>query len=144
MPLQTIKLKPGIVTDDTAYSAEGGWADSDKIRFWNGKPEKLGGWNKFSSSSFSGTCRGLISWRDNSSNALMAIGTHTHLYVYKGGLLTDITPVQKTSSTLDDYFTTVSGSNLVTVNIATHGCQVGDRVIFGAFSGNNISWAADT
>ena len=144
MPLQTIKLKPGIVKDDTAYSAEGGWADSDKIRFWNGKPEKLGGWNKFSSSSFSGACRGLISWRDNSSNALMAVGTHTHLYVYKGGLLTDITPVQKTSSTLDDYFSTTNTSPLVTVTIATHGCQVGDRVIFGAFSANNISWAADT
>ena len=144
MPLQTLKLKPGIVKDDTAYSAEGGWADSDKIRFWNGKPEKLGGWNKFISSSFSGSCRGLISWRDNSSNALMAIGTHTHLYIHKGGLLTDITPVRKTLSTLDDYFTTVSGSPLVTVNIATHGCQVGDRVIFGAFSANNISWAADT
>lgn len=144
MPLQTLKLKPGIVKDDTAYSAEGGWADSDKIRFWNGKPEKLGGWNKFISSSFSGSCRGLISWRDNSSNALMAIGTHTHLYIHKGGLLTDITPVRKTLSTLDDYFTTVSGSPLVTVNIATHGCQVGDRVIFGAFSANNISWDADT
>ena len=144
MPLQTLKLKPGIVKDDTAYSAEGGWADSDKIRFWNGKPEKLGGWNKFTSSSFSGSCRGLISWRDNSSNALMAVGTHTHLYIHKGGLLTDITPVRKTLSTLDDYFTTVSGSPLVTVNIATHGCQVGDRVIFGAFSANNVSWDADT
>jgi hypothetical protein len=144
MPLQTLKLKPGIVKDDTPYSAEGGWADSDKIRFWNGKPEKLGGWNKFSSSSFSGSCRGLISWRDNSGNALMAVGTHTHLYIYKGGLLTDVTPVRKTLSTADDYFTTVSGSPLVTVNIATHGCLVGDRVIFGAFSANNVSWAADT
>ena len=144
MPLQTLKLQSGVVKDDTAYSSEGRWADSDKIRFWNGKPEKLGGWNKFISSTFSGSCRGLMSWRDNSGNALMAIGTHTHLYIYKGGLLTDVTPVRKTLSTLDDYFTTVSGSPLVTVNIATHGCIVGDRVIFGAFSANNISWAADT
>ena len=144
MPLQTLKLQSGVVKDDTAYSSEGRWADSDKIRFWNGKPEKLGGWNKFISSTFSGSCRGLMSWRDNSGNALMAIGTHTHLYIYKGGLITDVTPVRKTLSTLDDYFTTVSGSPLVTVNIATHGCIVGDRVIFGAFSANNISWAADT
>ena len=46
MPLQNLKLAPGIVKDDTVYSSEGGWVDSDKIRFWNGKPEKLGGWNK--------------------------------------------------------------------------------------------------
>ena len=219
MPLQTLKLKAGIVKDDTSYSAEGGWADSDKIRFWNGKPEKIGGWNKFTTPqktatttlngaitatsenieltsttnfpfsgtitigneqitytgtesnkltgctrgansttasthsdgasvsttiTFFGSCRGLISWRDNDGNALMTIGTHTHLYLYKGGLLTDITPVQKTSTTLDDYFSTTNGSPFVNVNIATHGCQVGDRVIFGAFSANNISWSADT
>ena len=69
MPLQTLKLQSGVVKDDTAYSSEGRWADSDKIRFWNGKPEKLGGWNKFISSTFSGSCRGLMSWRDNSGNA---------------------------------------------------------------------------
>ena len=145
MPLQTLRFKPGIIKDDTTYSSEGGWVDSDKIRFWNGKVEKIGGWQKLTSSQFSGKCRGLFSWRDNSDNALLAIGTHTHLYIYLGGNLNDVTPIRKTSTTDDDYITTVSGSNLVTVNISSHGTGVGDRIIFTtAFSANNISWDANT
>jgi len=145
MPLQTLRFKPGIIKDDTNYSSEGGWIDSDKIRFWNGKVEKLGGWQKLTTSQFAGKCRGLFSWRDLSDNALLAIGTNTHLYIYLGGVLSDITPVRKQDTTLDNYFTTVSGSNLVTVNIATHNAVAGDRIIFTtAFDQNNISWSANT
>ena len=144
MPLQTLRFKPGIIKDDTNYSSEGGWIDSDKIRFWNGKVEKLGGWQKLTTTQFEGKCRGLFSWRDLSDNALLAIGTNTHLYIYLGGVLSDVTPIRK-SGTLSDKFTTVSGSNLVTVNIATHNAVAGDRIIFTtAFDANNISWSANT
>ena len=71
MPLQTLRFKPGIIKDDTNYSSEGGWIDSDKIRFWNGKVEKIGGWQKLTPDQFEGRCRGLFSWRDNSDNALL-------------------------------------------------------------------------
>ena len=94
MPLQTLRFKPGIIKDDTNYSSEGGWIDSDKIRFWNGKVEKLGGWQKLTTTQFEGKCRGLFSWRDLSDNALLAIGTNTHLYIYLGGVLSDVTPVE--------------------------------------------------
>ena len=90
MPLATLKFAPGIVKDDTSYSSEGRWVDSDKIRFWNGKPEKLKGWQKLTQTQFGGSCRGLIQWRDNNENALLAVGTHTHLYIYKGGVLYDV------------------------------------------------------
>tara|TARA_Y100001937_G_scaffold84282_1_gene114046 strand:+ start:881 stop:2686 length:1806 start_codon:yes stop_codon:yes gene_type:complete len=144
MPLQTLRFKPGIIKDDTNYSSEGGWIDSDKIRFWNGKVEKLGGWQKLTPDQFEGKCRGLFSWRDLSDNALLAIGTNTHLYIYLGGVLSDVTPIVK-SGTLSNKFTTVSGSNLVTVNIATHNAVAGDRIIFTtAFDANNISWSANT
>ena len=145
MPLQTLRFKPGIIKDDTNYSSEGGWIDSDKIRFWNGKVEKIGGWQKLTTTQFDGKCRGLFSWRDNNDNALLAIGTHTHLYIYLGGVLSDVTPVRKQSTTDDDYFTTVSGSNLVSVNINSHNAVAGDRIIFTtAFNANNISWDANT
>ena len=98
MPLATLKFAPGIVKDDTSYSAEGLWVDSDKIRFWNGKPEKLKGWQKLTQTQFAGSCRGLIQWRDSEDNALLAVGTHTHLYIYKGGVLYDVTP-EKTAET---------------------------------------------
>ena len=147
MPLQTLRFKPGIIKDDTNYSSEGGWIDSDKIRFWNGKVEKIGGWQKLTSTQFEGKCRGLFSWRDNSDNALLAIGTNSHLYIYLGGVLSDVTPIRKqsTDATDDNYITTTSGSNSVSIAITGHGAVAGDRIIFTtAFSANNISWDANT
>jgi hypothetical protein len=46
-----IKLvfKPGINRDQTNYSGEGGWSDCDKVRFFSGFPQKLGGWQKSNS-----------------------------------------------------------------------------------------------
>jgi hypothetical protein len=41
----------------------------------------------------SGSCRGLITWRDNSANRWIGAGTHTKLYVMnEAGTLKDITP----------------------------------------------------
>ena len=46
MPLTKLQFKPGINKENTSYSNEGGWRDSDKIRFRFGVPEKIGGWIK--------------------------------------------------------------------------------------------------
>jgi hypothetical protein len=49
MPLQLLKYNPGVVKDITEYAAgKNGpyWVDSDLVRFKNGYPEKLGGWQK--------------------------------------------------------------------------------------------------
>ena len=46
MPLTKLQFRPGINTDITSYSNEGGWTDCDKIRFKLGYPEKIGGWSK--------------------------------------------------------------------------------------------------
>ena len=49
MPLQILKYNPGVVKDITEYAAgKNGpyWVDSDLVRFKNGYPEKLGGWQK--------------------------------------------------------------------------------------------------
>ena len=44
MALTKLTFKPGINKDKTNYSQEGGWYDGDKIRFRQGFPEKIGGW----------------------------------------------------------------------------------------------------
>ena len=62
MPLQKLQFKPGVNTDVTSYSAEGGWVDGDKVRFRLGYPEKIGGWLKYSTSQFLGVCRALHNW----------------------------------------------------------------------------------
>ena len=44
MAFTKLQFKPGIVSDITSYSNEGGFVDGDKIRFRLGFPEKIGGW----------------------------------------------------------------------------------------------------
>ena len=46
MPLQKLLFKPGIIKEGTAYSNEGGWFNSNLVRFRKGLPEKIGGWTK--------------------------------------------------------------------------------------------------
>ena len=47
MPLQLLKYDPGIVKDITQYAAgKNGpfWVDGNLVRFRNGYPTKIGGW----------------------------------------------------------------------------------------------------
>ena len=46
MALQKTLFKPGINREGTDYSNEGGWFDSNLVRFRQGLPEKFGGWKK--------------------------------------------------------------------------------------------------
>ena len=54
MPLTKLQFKPGIISDITSYSNEGGFVDGDKVRFRFGFPEKFGGWSKYTSSTYQG------------------------------------------------------------------------------------------
>ena len=49
MPITSLKFRPGINKETTSYSNKGGWNDCDLVRFRFGYPEKLGGWEKYSS-----------------------------------------------------------------------------------------------
>ena len=47
MPLNIVKVNPGVVKDITQYSAgKNGpfWVDGNNVRFRNGFPTKIGGW----------------------------------------------------------------------------------------------------
>ena len=48
MPLTKLQFRPGVNRETTSYTNEGGWFDSDKVRFRFGLPEKIGGWVKTS------------------------------------------------------------------------------------------------
>ena len=56
MALKKLVFQPGINREGTEYSADAGWDDADKVRFRKGRPEKIGGWEKYSSNSFLGVC----------------------------------------------------------------------------------------
>jgi hypothetical protein len=72
MPLQKLQFRPGINREGTTLANEGGWFESDKVRFRSGYPEKIGGWAKDNgpnastlqptTGTFWGVCRSMWNW----------------------------------------------------------------------------------
>ena len=136
MPLSKILYKPGVNRENTRYTNEGGWYVSDKVRFRQGTPEKIGGWARISAYTFLGICRALWNWVTLGSQNLMGVGTNLKYYIEQGGQYNDITPIRTRnySAALTNPFDTVNLSTTVTVNDTAHGAQVGDLVYFSGAS----------
>jgi len=96
MTITKIGLRPGVNREGTNYGAEGFYYDCDKIRFRSGKPEKIGGWQRLSNSSFQGICRSIENWSTLAGNNYVGLGTNLKYYIESGGGYTDITPIRKT------------------------------------------------
>jgi len=133
MPLQKLALKPGVNRENTRYTSEGGWYESDKIRFRQGTPEKIGGWQRISDATFLGVCRSLWNWVTLGSQNLIGVGTNLKFYLENGGAYNDITPLRNTVS-LTDPFTTTNGSPTVSVVDTNGGYISGDFVTFSGAS----------
>jgi hypothetical protein len=97
--LKKIALQPGIQREGTQYSAEGYWYDSDKVRFRQGRPEKIGGWVRPSSNTFLGVSRALHNWSSIDRDDYLAIGTNKKSYIEIGGTCYDVTPKRYKSTT---------------------------------------------
>jgi hypothetical protein len=134
MPLSKILFKPGINRENTRYTTEGGWYDGDKVRFRQGTPEKIGGWQRISATTFLGTCRSLWNWVTLGFLNLVGVGTNLKFYIERGGSYYDITPIRDTV-TLTDPFTATDGSAVITVADNAHGCVNGDFVTFSGATG---------
>ncbi len=130
MPLKKITFKPGVNQENTRYTTEGGWYSCDKVRFRQGTPEKIGGWEQLSSQTFLGTARSLWPWMTLGSVKYLGIGTHLKYYVMRGGSYYDITPIRQTETLGSSPFATVLNSRTVTVTDTTHGANTGDFVTF--------------
>lgn len=129
MPLVKLQFQPGVRKDGSRYSGSGGWVDSDKVRFRQGAPEKIGGWQRATLSPFLGTARSIHPWADLQGNTYLSVGTNLKYYIENGGALFDITPIRATD-TLTNPFATTNGSPIVTVSDASHGAVEGDFVTF--------------
>lgn len=132
MPLTKVLYKPGVNRENTRYTTEGGWYTSDKVRFRQGTPEKIGGWVRISGDVFVGICRSLWNWVTLGGENLMGVGTNLKFYIEQGGGYNDITPLRTRDYTtnLTNPFDTTNASALVTVNDTAHGAQAGDLVYF--------------
>ncbi len=143
MPLSKILYRPGVNKENTRYTSENGWYVSDKVRFRQGTPEKIGGWLRISQATFLGVCRSLWNWVTLSNSNLLGVGTNLKYYIEQGGAYSDITPIRLTQSVTFAAVTASPFSSTITVTSANHGAITGDFVTFsGAVSlGGNITAA---
>lgn len=139
MPLTKLQFRPGINQEVTSYSNEGGWRDCDKIRFRMGYPEKLGGWEKLTSSTYLGSARALHNWIALDGSNYLGVGTHLKYYIEEGGGFNDITPLRPPDPSSPDTlqtgsgdvtFAATNGSTTITVTDTSHGAVEGDFVTF--------------
>ena len=118
MPLQKLLYRPGINKENTRYTTESGWYDCDKVRFRQGTPEKIGGWQQISTNTFEGTCRSLWTWDGLTGINYIGVGTNLKFYISSGGAYDDITPLRAVQMSLSGPFTAVP-SQTFTVTIAS-------------------------
>ena len=129
MPLKKLTLKAGVNKENTRYTNENGWYISDKMRFRQGTPEKIGGWVRISATTFLGVCRSLWNWVTLASLNLIGVGTNLKFYIESGGAYNDITPIRSTVTINNNPFA-LTASTTVTVTDNGHGCYTGDFVTF--------------
>ena len=134
MPLQKILFKPGVNRENTRYTTEGGWYECDKIRFRQGNPESIGGWQRISANTFLGVCRSLWNWVTLGNLNLISLGTNLKFYIENGGAYNDVTPIRTTTTLGTDPFTG-DGTTTVTVTAPSHGAGTGDFVTFSGVTG---------
>ena len=145
MPLQLLKFKPGIVKDITEYaSGKNGpfYVDGNLVRFRNGYPTKIGGWEEDryyfnadteNATTVTGVPKEIVAWRANSDSVdRIAIGTHNHLYVLKANIFYDISPVRKITSNLTNPVVVTNASTTVTITDADHGAFTGDFIVINS------------
>lgn len=151
--LQKLNLKPGFHRESTQYSEEGKWFDGDRVRFREGKPENLRGYQKFIDTSFTGTARDLLAWTNNNTEKLLGYGTESKLYIVYNDYPYDVTPIVSTVSIGNlgtaGSFDTVAGSPLIEVSSNNNGRQVGDYVEFSntsinGFTTNGLDFSASS
>ena len=137
MPLSKLLFKPGVNRDQTNYASEGGWFETQWVRFRSGFPEKMGGWQPRNFVAYNGTARSLFSWSTTDSNILLSIGTNTKMYVSVGTTIYDITPIRATftSPTTNNCINTTTGSRVITINISGYGGITGDYVTLSGVTG---------
>ena len=141
MPLQSYQFQPGINKEGTSLTAEGGWFDANLVRFRKGYAEKIGGWEKYVSTTYEGTGRKLHAWVDLDGTKLLGLGTRFKLYIQEGTTYYDITPIRSTTAAGDVTFAATTSSSTITVTDAAHGAVEGDFVTFSgaATLGGNIT-----
>lgn len=140
MALIPLKIPPGVYRNGTEYQSAGRWYDANLVRWFENTLRPIGGWRKKTATQMSGSCRGLLTWRDNSGTSWAAFGTHSKLYVMSGStfVLKEITPTGFSVGIADS--SSVTGYGYNTYGSFAYGIQ---RPASDSFS-PATTWSLDT
>jgi len=136
-----IFVTPGVQpSTDFTTSSTPHFVAADKVRFRDGFPEKIGGWETVATNnndSVNGCARSIFSYTLSGSTRYL-IGTHSNLYSLLGSQLTNITPLVTATTAIansldsnfatlgNDPIATVSGSNTLTITDTATKVRAGD------------------
>lgn len=87
----SLEFAPGANGDDTDFATPG-YRDAVNVRFWQGRPELIKGWEKLTPGLLGGVCRTVFPWSDGMNLQTFAFGLHNGLKVWQSGQVADITP----------------------------------------------------
>lgn len=141
MPLKKIQFRAGVNRENTRYTNEMGWYESQLVRFRQGTPEMVGGWQPLTLTTYQGVCRALFDWVTLGGAKTVAVGTNLKYYINQGTQFFDVTPIADTTTGAATFAAT-TGSSVLTVTDASYTAwEVGDFVTYsGAVSlGGNIT-----
>jgi hypothetical protein len=125
--LTSLNFLPGFHRESTQYSEEGKWFDGNRVRFREGKPENIRGYEKFSEDTIDGIARDMLSWTDNETRPYIAIGTNSYLYIIQNETQYDVTPIV-TAVSISGNFETYTDKTLVRVSINNYTVSTSDRI----------------
>lgn len=132
-----LKIRPGVHLVDSQEASLGRFVEAQWVRFVNGLPEKIGGWEKRTPEQFLSIARGCKAWNTNYGYPRYAFGTAQAFYVSDDDAIAfvDKTP-RVTIDYLDDKLSTTNLDNTVTVTHTAHGLATGDRIMLRGASHN--------
>lgn len=134
MDFVPLKLKPGVDVVSTPLLLEAGFALSTNVRFFQGKVQQNGFFQRLTSQVAMGVCRGLFPWADTSGNQYIAEGTTSELAVINNGTMYNITPVMGTVENLSTPFTTGLNSTTVTITDASNQALAGNYININCYA----------
>lgn len=138
--LVPLNIAPGIYRNSTEYAPKGRWTDADKVRFRDGKPRKIKGWQKLRvrSGAILGACRGVHDWRHSGDvKFYTAFGTNLGLFVYNGDQIFDITPAAFVPGNVNSHYALGYGTSAYGVG------AYGTARTGSALTVNATTWSLD-
>ncbi len=138
MAFQKLTIRPGINTMATPTANEGGWSQSNLVRYRQGFLEKVGGWGRLFSGQAAGVVRCLYAYQDLQDNKNLLIGGDGGLQVYvvpantSAPSLIVVRLARRTATlyaaTVLDTISGTSASATITIHDPGHGAAIGDQV----------------